>query len=76
MKELDKIEKENPGIKFTQLFTSVDYTKQQYSSSMLAMIEGAVLAVLVVFLFLRDMPPSFPRSPSHCRRSRPSGSWT
>ena len=55
MKELAKIEKENPGIKFTQLFTSVDYTKQQYSSSMLAMIEGAVLAVLVVFLFLRDI---------------------
>ncbi len=54
VKELEKIEKENPGIKFTELFTSVDYTKQQYSSSMLAMVEGAVLAVLVVFLFLRD----------------------
>ena len=55
MKKLEEIEKENPGVKFTQLFTSVDYTKQQYSSSMLAMIEGAVLAVLVVFLFLRDI---------------------
>ncbi len=55
MAELQKIEKENPGVKFTQLFTSVDYTKQQYSSSMLAMIEGAALAVLVVFLFLRDI---------------------
>jgi multidrug efflux pump subunit AcrB len=54
IKELDKIEKANPGVEFTQLFTSVDYTKQQYSSSMLAMIEGAVLAVIVVFLFLRD----------------------
>ena len=51
---LDKIEEENPGVEFTQLFTSVDYTKQQYSSSMLAMIEGAILAVIVVFLFLRD----------------------
>ena len=29
MKKLAEIEKENPGIKFTQLFTSVDYTKQQ-----------------------------------------------
>ena len=55
MKELGEIEKTNPGVKFTQLFTSVDYTKQQYSSSMLAMIEGALLAVLVVFLFLRDI---------------------
>ena len=55
MKELKAIEKENPGVKFTELFTSVDYTKQQYSSSMLAMVEGALLAVLVVFLFLRDV---------------------
>jgi multidrug efflux pump subunit AcrB len=55
VKVLGEIEKENPGVKFTELFTSVDYTKQQYSSSMLAMIEGAVLAVMVVFLFLRDM---------------------
>jgi multidrug efflux pump subunit AcrB len=55
MVQLDKIEKENPGVEFTQLFTSVDYTKQQYSSSMLAMVEGALLAVLVVFLFLRDI---------------------
>ena len=52
--EMKKIEAENPGINFTQLFTSVDYTKDQYHSSMLAMVEGAVLAVLVVFLFLRD----------------------
>jgi multidrug efflux pump subunit AcrB len=55
MTELDKIEKDNPGVEFTRLFTSVDYTKDQYSSSMLAMIEGAVLAVIVVFLFLRDI---------------------
>src|SRR5688572_13018049 len=55
LRQLDEIEKANPGVEFTQLFTSVDYTKQQYSSSMLAMIEGALLAVLVVFLFLRDI---------------------
>jgi multidrug efflux pump subunit AcrB len=54
MKVLEEIEKNNAGVKFTRLFTSVDYTKDQYSSSMLAMIEGAVLAVIVVFLFLRD----------------------
>ncbi len=54
MKEIDKIEKDNPGVKFTQLFTSVDYTKDQYSSSIDAMVEGAVLAVVVVFIFLRD----------------------
>src|SRR5690606_702590 len=54
IEELKKIEEENPGIRFTRLFTEVDYTKAQYESSMAAMIEGAVLAVIVVFLFLRD----------------------
>ena len=51
---LKQIQDENPGITFTRLFTQVDYTKAQYESSMAAMIEGAVLAVIVVFLFLRD----------------------
>ena len=53
-KKMEEIEKENPGIKFTTLFNSVDYTKAQYKSSMAAMIEGALLAIVVVFLFLRD----------------------
>lgn len=51
---MKEIEAENPGIKFTQLFTTVEYTKSQYSSSMKAMIEGALLAVIIVFFFLRD----------------------
>ncbi|MBY0520958.1 MAG: efflux RND transporter permease subunit, partial [Sphingomonas sp.] len=50
VKILKQIEKENPKIKFTQLFTSVDYTKAQYISAIEAMVEGAVLAVIVVFL--------------------------
>lgn len=49
-----KIEAENPGIKFTELFSTVGYTKSQYSSSIKAMIEGAILAVIIVFFFLRD----------------------
>ncbi len=51
---MDKIEAEVPGIEFIPLFNSVNYTKSQYKSSMLAMIEGAILAVVVVFIFLRD----------------------
>jgi hypothetical protein len=43
--ELRKIEKENPGVEFTQLFTSVDYTKDQYSSSMLAMVEAVPMVM-------------------------------
>ena len=52
--EIHKIEKEHPGVHFTRLFASVDYTKQQYSSSIDSMVEGAILAVIVVFFFLRD----------------------
>src|SRR3989344_4831520 len=54
MKKLEEIKKNNPKVNFKILFTRTEYTKEQYRSSMLAMIEGAVLAVVVVFLFLRD----------------------
>ncbi len=48
------IEAENPGVRFIPLFNTVKYTEEQYTSSMAAMIEGAILAVIVVFFFLRD----------------------
>ncbi|HEY6048836.1 MAG TPA: efflux RND transporter permease subunit, partial [Sphingomicrobium sp.] len=54
-KELKKLEKENPKVQFTEVFTTVDYTKAQYRSAMEGLIEGAVLAVIVVLLFLRDI---------------------
>ncbi len=54
IKELDSLAKENPKVRFKQLFTTVDYTKGQYHSAMVAMVEGAILAVIVVYLFLRD----------------------
>ena len=54
MKKLEEIKKNNPKVNFKILFTRTEYTKEQYRSSMLAMIEGAILAVVVVFLFLRD----------------------
>ncbi|MCB2060567.1 MAG: efflux RND transporter permease subunit [Novosphingobium sp.] len=49
-----EMEKEYSGVKFKQNFTIVRYTKAQYESSMAAMVEGAILAVIVVFFFLRD----------------------
>ncbi|HEY2275913.1 MAG TPA: efflux RND transporter permease subunit, partial [Steroidobacteraceae bacterium] len=45
----------NPEVKMTQIFTTVDYTKETYHSALSAFIEGSLLAVLVVWLFLRDM---------------------
>jgi multidrug efflux pump subunit AcrB len=53
--ELRKIEKEDPRIHFLEIFNAVEYTKQQYHSAMEGLWEGAVLAVLVVLLFLRDI---------------------
>jgi multidrug efflux pump subunit AcrB len=50
-----KLEKENPKVRFSEVFNTVDYTKSQYHSAMEGLIEGAVLAVIVVFLFLRDI---------------------
>lgn len=51
---IEQIEEEYPGVRFIQLFNTVQYTEDQYQSSMAAMIEGAILAVVVVFFFLRD----------------------
>ncbi|WP_230482573.1 efflux RND transporter permease subunit [Sphingomonas sp. Leaf21] len=52
--KLNELQKRNPEVKFVLRSNSVKYTEQQYESAIHAMIEGAVLAVIVVFLFLRD----------------------
>jgi multidrug efflux pump subunit AcrB len=54
IKLLKELEGEHPGVLFDENFTMVDYTKAQYESSMAAMVEGGILAVIVVFFFLRD----------------------
>jgi hydrophobe/amphiphile efflux-1 (HAE1) family protein len=53
-KKLEELKTEFPGVEFTELFTSVKYTQEEYDSAITAMWEGALLAVVVVFLFLRD----------------------
>ncbi|WP_299195620.1 efflux RND transporter permease subunit [uncultured Erythrobacter sp.] len=57
--EITRIEAENEGVRFIPLFNTVVYTESQYTSSMAALIEGALLAVVVVFLFLRDWRATF-----------------
>jgi len=52
--ELAKIRKENPQVQMTMIYTTVDYTKETYHSALSALVEGSILAVLVVFLFLRN----------------------
>ncbi len=57
--EMEAIEAENTGISFIKLGTTTTYTRGQYESSMWALVEGAVLAVVVVFVFLRDWRATF-----------------
>jgi len=51
---MDEILKANPGLEIRELLTPVQFIKGMHEGSMAALIEGALLAVLVVFLILRD----------------------
>jgi multidrug efflux pump subunit AcrB len=53
-RELAKISDEAPGVKIQQVFTTVDYTREMFSSAINALIEGSILAVMVVWFFLRE----------------------
>jgi multidrug efflux pump subunit AcrB len=52
--ELDKIQLETPAVHMTLIATTVDHTLRTYDSSLSALIEGSMLAVVVVWLFLRS----------------------
>lgn len=51
---LDKLKEAHPEIDVTEAFNFVDPVIENYEGSMKLLYEGAALAVLVVFLFLRD----------------------
>ena len=44
----------NPGVELKLIDTSVEYTKGNFHSAMSTLFEGAALAVIVVFIFLRN----------------------
>ncbi|MGZ9073423.1 MAG: efflux RND transporter permease subunit, partial [Rhodoplanes sp.] len=52
--QLAKLKVEHPDIQVTEAFNFVDPVEENFTGSMWLLIEGAVLAVLVVWLFLRD----------------------
>jgi multidrug efflux pump subunit AcrB len=52
--ELAQIRKDDPRVSFKMVFTTVEFTKETYESAMNALVEGSILAVVVVFFFLRD----------------------
>ena len=51
---LDGLEKSHPGIKFNLVSDMTEETDTSYTSSMTMLIEGALLALAVVFFFLRN----------------------
>ncbi|HXT05835.1 MAG TPA: efflux RND transporter permease subunit [Roseiarcus sp.] len=53
-KKLAEIEKHHPEVKFTQVDTRIAAELGSYHSTMETLIEGAALAIIVVFIFLRD----------------------
>jgi len=53
--KLDELQKRNPDVRLTKIDDAVDYTRGNYKSAMETLIEGAVLAVLVVLVFLRNI---------------------
>ena len=56
---LEKLKAANPDITVTEAFNFVDPVIENFNGSMALLIEGAVLAVLVVWLFLRDWRATF-----------------
>jgi hydrophobe/amphiphile efflux-1 (HAE1) family protein len=52
---LAKIQAAHPEVSFTKVDTQVDNELGNYHSTMETLIEGALLAVVVVFIFLRDL---------------------
>ncbi|KQP60040.1 ABC transporter permease [Methylobacterium sp. Leaf111] len=53
-KRIAELGTRHPGVRFDLIDTSVTNTVGNYHSAMLSLVEGAALAVIVVFLFLRD----------------------
>ncbi len=53
-KVLTKLREEHPGVALSLIDTTTGYTQGAYDSTMKTLIEGAILAILVIILFLRD----------------------
>ncbi len=53
-KKVAEIRALHPGVQVELIDNAVTYTVGNYNSAMMTLIEGALLSVLVVFIFLRD----------------------
>lgn len=53
-RRLESLQAALPDVEIREVFSSVNYTRASFNTAMQTLIEGALLTVLVVFLFLRD----------------------
>ena len=53
-KRIEALKASYPDVDLKLIDTSVDFTKGNYEAAISTLFEGAILAVIVVFLFLRD----------------------
>ena len=54
VKKIAQLEKQYPGVKFAKIFSSVDETRATFKATQHVLLEGMLLAAIVVFFFLRD----------------------
>jgi HAE1 family hydrophobic/amphiphilic exporter-1 len=53
-KAIDALETKNAGVAFVKIFSTVDETRASFAATEHTLLEGMLLASLVVFLFLRE----------------------
>ncbi|HVF17975.1 MAG TPA: efflux RND transporter permease subunit [Steroidobacteraceae bacterium] len=56
---VERLSKQYPSVKFKEVSSTVDFIRASYVSSMEMLFEGALLAVIVVWVFLRDWRATF-----------------
>jgi multidrug efflux pump subunit AcrB len=54
-KRIEALKTAYPDVDLKLIDTSVDFTKGNYEAAISTLFEGAILAVIIVFLFLRDL---------------------
>jgi multidrug efflux pump subunit AcrB len=54
-KRIEELKASNPDVDLQLIDTSVEFTKGSYEAAISTLFEGAALAVIIVFLFLRDL---------------------
>ena len=54
-----KLSARYPKIQFKEVSNTVNYVRESYKDSMLMLFEGAILAIIVVWVFLRDWRATF-----------------